>query len=119
MKKITLILLGIFTLVLCSANTIIDTTRSEDKSEDKKVSEKCIYKEVNIKVAGKRAKIIKIKFAEKLEDGRYFFVCDLLDADSTIIAIDRDFYGENAPFEITNPAILDTLTKWHPNYRKK
>ena len=97
MKKIILISLGVLIFTLCFAD---------------------VYKAINVDVCGKTAMTAKIKFAEKLKDNRYFFVCDLYDADSVRIAVDRDFYDTNAPFQLKEVAELDTLLKVHPNYIK-
>ena len=97
MKKITLIIIGMLVLSLCFGE---------------------VYKSINLQVVDKTAVTVKIKFCEKLDDGRYFFVTDLYDADSVRIAIDRDFYDTNAPFQLKKAAELDTLLKVHPNYMK-
>jgi len=76
-----------------------------------------VYKPINVQVGTQTAEIAKIKFAEKLEDGRYQFICDLMDADTTkTLAVDRDYYDTNAPFILETEAELDTLLKLHPNY---
>jgi len=76
-----------------------------------------VYKPISIQIGNETAEIVKIKYAEKMNNDRYQFVCDLMTADSTkTLAVDRDYYDTNAPFILETTAELDILLKLHPNY---
>ena len=68
----------------------------------------------NVQVGFKEASLANVKYALAVDD-KHQFVCDLLSEFGETLAVDRDYYSDNAPFTIEVEE-LQTLIEAHPNY---